>query len=375
LLTGKSPRSEGEVFIGGKKRELSTYAKLVGFVPQEDICLRELTVSDILMHSARMRLPKDLMRSVIEGKVAAIISFLGLSHVSDSIVGDEAKRGISGGQRKRVNIGMELVAEPSVLFLDEPTSGLDSSTALEVCTLLRRIAERRKLTVAAVIHSPSPSAFAQFHDLLLLGKGGQVVYMGPRDGAVHYFEECGFKCPNGMSESDFFMDVLSGRVRSSFDPLFSPPMLFNYWKQHCSGQPIVAVSHPMYKRGSTMSDESSDAVASFLTAITRPFTFFFKLMLEMIRELGMWFFGLITCRTDPIRATPSAPYVFLLCAHRALMQVYRGLFSFIGAQILHLGCGAFISIASQQMECEYSFWKVQHFLVSKLLYCHETDIA
>ena len=98
---------------------------------------------------------------------------LGLVQIQDSIIGDEEQRGISGGQRKRVNVGLELVAEPSILFLDEPTSGLDSASALELCNTLRHIARQRKMVVAAVIHQPSPSAFAQFDDLLLLGKGGK----------------------------------------------------------------------------------------------------------------------------------------------------------------------------------------------------------
>jgi ABC-type Mn2+/Zn2+ transport system ATPase subunit len=124
LLTGKVKRSSGNVNINGVEDELSKYKKLIGYVPQEDIMLRELSVREILMHSARMRLPSDWNFERVKTKVLEIISFLGMSHVMDSIVGNEEERGISGGQRKRVNIGMELVAEPSVLFLDEPTSGI-----------------------------------------------------------------------------------------------------------------------------------------------------------------------------------------------------------------------------------------------------------
>ena len=86
--------------------------------------LRELTVFEILMHSARMRLPRDWTYARIRTKVLSIMASLGIAHVADSIVGNEEDRGISGGQRKRVNIGMELVAEPSIMFLDEPTSGM-----------------------------------------------------------------------------------------------------------------------------------------------------------------------------------------------------------------------------------------------------------
>jgi ABC-type multidrug transport system ATPase subunit len=121
---------------------------------------------------------------------------------------------------------MELVAEPSVLFLDEPTSGLDSSTAYEVCAKLKDVAQQQGLTVAAVIHSPSPATFRQFDDFLLLGKGGQVVFMGPRDQAVHYFASIGFPCPPEESPSDFFMDVVTGKIRNIYNPSFQPTDLF-----------------------------------------------------------------------------------------------------------------------------------------------------
>ena len=117
-----------------------------------------------------MRLPRHYTAPEIKEKVDVIIKSLGIDHVKNSIIGNEETRGISGGQRKRVNIGMELVAEPSILFLDEPTSGLDSSTAFEVVSNLKKIAIKQGLTVAAVIHSPSPSTFKEFDDLLLLGK-------------------------------------------------------------------------------------------------------------------------------------------------------------------------------------------------------------
>ena len=117
-----------------------------------------------------MRLSRRYKPSAVREKVDLIIKSLDIDHVRHSIIGNEETRGISGGQRKRVNIGMELVAQPSILFLDEPTSGLDSSTAFEVVSNLKKIAIKLGLTLAAVIHSPSPSTFKEFDDLLLLGK-------------------------------------------------------------------------------------------------------------------------------------------------------------------------------------------------------------
>lgn len=105
---GKIKRTSGEILINGSIEELGHYRRLVGFVPQEDIMLKELTVREILLHSARMRLPSSQSYGDIKAKVLDIMNFLGLSHISDNVIGTEEIRGISGGERKRyliINLG------------------------------------------------------------------------------------------------------------------------------------------------------------------------------------------------------------------------------------------------------------------------------
>nr|CAG8559796.1 11525_t:CDS:10 [Entrophospora candida] len=194
LLSGKIKRSNGIIKVNGAIEDLHKHRKLVGFVPQEDVMLRELTVREILMHSALMRLPTNMRREAKKKKVIEAIQFLELTNIMNSCIGDEVifieeKRGISGGQRKRVNIGMEL---------DEPTSGLDSVTSFEVCSLLKNVAHQQGLTVAAVIHSPSPQAFNTFDDFLLLCKGGRLIYNGVRENAISYFSSLGYVSPSEM---------------------------------------------------------------------------------------------------------------------------------------------------------------------------------
>ncbi|KAF9921317.1 hypothetical protein FBU30_008696 [Linnemannia zychae] len=215
ILAGKVAKTNGSIKVNGKEQTLSLWKKLIGFVPQEDVMLSDLTVREILMHSARMRQPVHMSHNEKRLKVLEVIQFLGLGHIMDNPIGDVETRGISGGERKRVNIGMELVASPSILFLDEPTSGLDSATSLEVCKLLKKIAQEQFLTVAAVVHSPSPHAFNQFDDLILLGPGGRLVYSGPRDEAAHYFESIGYPVPGDESPADFFISLAAGRVIKS----------------------------------------------------------------------------------------------------------------------------------------------------------------
>ncbi|KAF9094980.1 hypothetical protein BGX29_009222, partial [Mortierella sp. GBA35] len=215
ILAGKVAKTDGSIKVNGKEQTLSLWKKLIGFVPQEDVMLSNLSVREILMHLARMRQPVHMSHNEKRLKVLEVIQFLGLDHIMDNPIGDVETRGVSGGERKRVNISMELVASPSILFLDEPTSGLDSATSLEVSKLLKQIAQEQFLTVAAVVHSPSPHAFNQFDDLLLLGSGGRAVYSGPRDEAAHYFESISYPVPDDENPADFFIYLAAGRVNKS----------------------------------------------------------------------------------------------------------------------------------------------------------------
>lgn len=378
LLTGKVARTSGVVKLNGKVDELSNYSKLIGYVPQEDIMIRELTVRDILMHSARTRLPKSMEYRAVKEKVNEIISFLGMAHVANSIIGNEEERGVSGGQRKRVNIGMELCAEPSVLFLDEPTSGLDSSTSFEVCQNLRQIAIQQSLTIAAVIHSPSPATFRQFDDLLLLGKGGRIVYFGPREGALGYFNCIGFTCPPEESPSDYFMDVASGVVPSEYDAAFKPNDLFGLWEERARVKDMFASKRRMTPDEAILAarefhriqdaqkgdndtlggDVAASAkknvgerVMSYLVSEIKDIGYEgFAYLKDVGGELGGFIkqtFRDITFQKDPVRDLQPMYMQLWFLMKRAFKQVYRG-FSATATDIaMNFLVGTFISIIIQ----------------------------
>jgi ABC-type multidrug transport system ATPase subunit len=192
VLCGKVNRTSGKLLISGRQVELSTYKKIYGFVPQDDIMHNELTVRENVLHSARMRSPSNWSPRMIESHVDNILATLNLSHVAYSIIGDVTTGGISGGQRKRVNIAMELAATPLCLCLDEPTSGLDSTAALEVTDVLSKITELG-MTVIAVIHQPRVEIFRKFDDVLMIVPGGRTAFFGPTSEAKPYFESLGFE--------------------------------------------------------------------------------------------------------------------------------------------------------------------------------------
>lgn len=232
-LAGKAYNSytTGLVLINGKPDPIKCYSKIIGFVPQDDIVHGNLTVEENLWFSARYRLPVDMPKSEKVLVVERIIDALGLGHIRNSKVGTVEKRGISGGQRKRVNVGLEMVLEPSLLILDEPTSGLDSTSSQLVLKALRREAFVG-VNVGVVLHQPSYGLFRMFDDVMFLAKGGRTVYLGPVDDVEDYFANMGILVPERINPPDHFMDVLEGITKPDVDAQFDAKSLPIKWIQY-----------------------------------------------------------------------------------------------------------------------------------------------
>ncbi|KAL9227133.1 hypothetical protein vseg_002865 [Gypsophila vaccaria] len=210
-LAGKATgcTKRGLVLLNGKPESIHSYRKIAGFVPQDDIVHGNLTVEENLWFSARCRLSTHLTTAHKVLIVERVIMNLGLQEVRDCLVGTVEKRGISGGQRKRVNVGLEMVMEPSVLFLDEPTSGLDSSSSRLLLTALRHEA-LAGVNICMVVHQPSYTLFKMFDDLILLAKGGLMVYHGPVRQVEEYFAGMGINVPERVNPPDYYIDILEG---------------------------------------------------------------------------------------------------------------------------------------------------------------------
>ncbi|CAN1346367.1 ABC transporter G family member 28 [Linum perenne] len=213
-LTGKAPGCNvtGMVLVNGKTDPIQAYKKIIGFVPQDDIVHGNLSVEENLWFSASCRLSADLPKQEKVLVVERVIESLGLQPVRDSLVGTVEKRGISGGQRKRVNVGLEMVMEPSLLILDEPTSGLDSSSSQLLLRALKREA-LEGVNICMVVHQPSYSLFRMFDDLILLAKGGLTAYHGPVKKVEEYFAGLGIVVPDRVNPPDYYIDILEGMLK------------------------------------------------------------------------------------------------------------------------------------------------------------------
>ena len=187
LLNGSMRPQEGTITINGHDIAEPEAKNLIGFVPQDDLLIEELTVYQNLWYTAKLCF-EGMDAKGIDARVTKTLKDLGLDAIKDLKVGSAINKYISGGQRKRLNIALELIREPAVLFLDEPTSGLSSSDTEMVINLLKEQTYKGKLIIVN-IHQPSSDVYKLFDRLWLLDKGGYPVYDGNPINAITYFKE------------------------------------------------------------------------------------------------------------------------------------------------------------------------------------------
>ena len=189
-ISGVRPFDSGDVLLDGDPflPLLQANRHLVGEVPQEDIVHPLLTVGESLWYSARLRLAPDLNNMEIARQVSRVLRELDISHIRDSIIGDATRRGISGGQRKRVNLGQELLTQSThILFLDEPTSGLDPHSSREIVALVRKLSDRGRI-IFLVTHDLSPQVVEMVDQVMVLTEDGRQAFFGPPVEACKHFK-------------------------------------------------------------------------------------------------------------------------------------------------------------------------------------------
>ena len=244
LLSGAVDPDHGTVSFRGRQLAdlLDEAPGLAGVVPQDDIVLGELTVAESLAAAARLRLPPRATRRETDEAVQRVLEELEMGAAADQLIGTRLRRGISGGQRKRVNFGQVLVGERNrLLFLDEPTSGLDPRAAQGIAHLARQLADRDRL-VFLVTHDLTPRVLSQVDHLLVLTRGGRMAWFGPVPEALEWFgvdtADAIFDCldretPEHLASrwresaaAHRWVDTraaLVGRVRRPMPPLDRPP--------------------------------------------------------------------------------------------------------------------------------------------------------
>eukprot|EP00026_Physarum_polycephalum_P000651 Phypoly_transcript_00652.p1 GENE.Phypoly_transcript_00652~~Phypoly_transcript_00652.p1 ORF type:complete len:1280 (+),score=171.37 Phypoly_transcript_00652:231-4070(+) len=202
----KKKTQTGQVLFNGRPAG-KTHHQSVAYITQEDTHFTSLTVRETLKFSLDCQAPKHMPIKVRNRRVELLLDLLDLKHVEDVIVGDELTRGISGGQRKRVTIGVSLTRNPALLLMDEATTGLDSNTALEVITSIRSVCNKLHTPVVAALLQPSPEICALFDNLVILTKG-RVGYFGSFKNAVPYFARYGLEGDKFQNDPEFLQEAV-----------------------------------------------------------------------------------------------------------------------------------------------------------------------
>ncbi|KAI4741755.1 putative ABC transporter [Aureobasidium sp. EXF-12298] len=206
VLAGRVSPTRGTVLVDDTRVSAPEYKKLTSFVEQEDTLVGSLTVRETLDFAARLALPNSVLKNEEGSRVQTLIDSFGLKKQADTLIGTPIRKGISGGQKRRVSVASQLITAPNILFLDEPTSGLDSVASLEVVSLLKKYAQKHKLVVVASIHQPSAATFQLFDKLLLLSQG-QTCYFGAISKVSSYFSNLGLPVPKLMNPSEHILDL------------------------------------------------------------------------------------------------------------------------------------------------------------------------
>ncbi|XP_014515135.2 ABC transporter G family member 11 isoform X2 [Vigna radiata var. radiata] len=201
-------RQSGEILINGHKQRLAYGTS--AYVTQDDTLMTTLTVGEAVHYSAQLQLPDSMSKQEKKERADFTIREMGLQNAINTRIGGWGVKGISGGQKRRVSICIEILTRPKLLFLDEPTSGLDSAASYYVIKRIASLAQNdhTKRTVIASIHQPSTEVFQLFNNLCLLSSG-KTVYFGPASAATQFFASYGYPCPTLMNPSDHLLKTIN----------------------------------------------------------------------------------------------------------------------------------------------------------------------
>lgn len=214
ILAGQKPSfTSGEILINKSPVDFKKFKKISAYIMQDDLLHKYLTVQESMMTSANLRMIEETA-SEKRSQVNNILKALGLSHIANTYVSK-----ISGGQRKRLSIALELLSNPSVLFLDEPTSGLDSQSAYTCIALMKKLASYGR-TIICTIHQPNAKIFALFTRCYIVSSGS-CIYNGERSKILTYFNNLNLVCPRYHNIADYIIEVASGDTDVKVENLVS----------------------------------------------------------------------------------------------------------------------------------------------------------
>lgn len=273
------------IYINGQAANPKTFRRISAYVEQEDALVGSLTVRETLNFAARLSLPSTVSKLERIQRIEALLTAFGLQGQANNLIGTPIRKGISGGQKRRVSVAAQLITSPKLLFLDEPTSGLDSAASFEVISFVKDIAKKHNLIVIASIHQPSTSTFAMFDKLLLLSQGG-TAYSGPVSEVQPYFDSCGFPIPLYMNPAEFIIDFVNtdfARDRSEVDQQLN--MVHSSWhKSRLANSTVTELTDEM-ARNSMDSEINAEAKEASAGPVAIPLALIHRSFIKSYRDI------------------------------------------------------------------------------------------
>lgn len=206
LISGNLHSESGSIYISDTNNNIIDQAINIGYVAQNDTLLHTQTVREHLLFYCKLK--TTLLPHEVDDRVDTIMSQLHISHISDLVIG-VAGAGISGGERRRLSIGISLISQPSILLLDEPLSGLDSTNALLILQLIQTLSHQYGITCILSIHQSSARLLSMFDKVLALSRLGEIAYYGTPDNVESYFRSADYHIPHHMSISEYLLELTS----------------------------------------------------------------------------------------------------------------------------------------------------------------------
>lgn len=309
-VAGYRPATQGSVFVNGTNvyKNFDAIRNEIGYVPQKDIIHMELTVWQALDYAAKLRMPPDTTREEREKRIEEVLDDLDLTHRKDVQIS-----GLSGGQQKRVSIGVELLTSPGLFFLDEPTSGLDPGTETSLMQLMRRLADRGR-TIILITHATKNVMLAD--KVVFLARGGHLAWFGPPDEALEYFDQ--FRSDRDRRTKSIEFDTIYAILDDSSKG--SPEEWGKRFKEHPAYQKYIR--QPLAELGHSLDGQSKPLapVVSKTTEIAR------KVSRKQVSALRQFF--ILSARNARI-LTRDKPAMMLMLAVAPIVSMLDVILSFV----------------------------------------------
>lgn len=274
----KNMKMEGSVKLNQKKMEWKVFKNIIGFVMQNDLFLETMKVEELFKFVVDLR-KVGVSEKKKQDLVNKILIDLKLEKTRKNIVGGNFNKGISGGEKRRLNIGFELLRDPKILFLDEPTSGLDSYTGFIIVKLLKKLAKEKNMIIIYTIHQPSIDIGNLFDKLLILNKG-KISYFGERKNIEKYYEELGYYCPININPLDYVIDIAligGSEADEKFFSEFENKGISSKIKTTIKNAPNTFIN-PKIKKANSLKQFQILSKKSFKNFIRNPLTFKIRLI-------------------------------------------------------------------------------------------------